>query len=195
MSATTGEEHWLVLRQRLDQLSRMQATADPDAVLAQRARQLAVPLQNEEQVARVALLVFELSGERYALSPYRVVEVVPLRQLTPVPCTPGYILGVVAVRGRLVSVLDLRQFFELPLRSLSERNSVILISDGRMEFGLLCDSLCGTQELPLEQILPPLRHRHDSREGYLLGVTAEHWAILDTEVLLGDPRLVVNQQV
>ena len=66
MSATTGEEHWLALRQRLDQLTRMQATADPSAVLAHRARQLAAPLQSEEQVARVALLVFELSeiGQR-----------------------------------------------------------------------------------------------------------------------------------
>jgi len=198
MSGSERDGEWTAFRARLSELERqIEARLEPDArqtrqILQQRARQMATPEQREEEAEPLALLVFELGGETYALEPHAVDEVVPLRHLTPIPGTPAFIAGVIAVRGHLLSVVDLRRFFELPLRALSERNSVILLSSSKMEFGLLCDRLIGTRTLPRSAVLPPPAHLAARQGEHLLGVTAEHWALLDAAALLNDPRLIVN---
>ncbi|MBI1358446.1 MAG: hypothetical protein GC160_29265 [Acidobacteria bacterium] len=59
-------------------------------------------------------VVFALAGERYAAPLDRVVELDRVTALTPVPNTPGFMLGVTNVRGRIIPAVELRQLFGLP---------------------------------------------------------------------------------
>jgi len=81
-------------------------------ILRDRAQVLARP---PEQAAAAdtlfELLEFRLAQERYAVETRYVREVYPLKDLTPLPCTPPFVLGVVNVRGHILPVLDLKKFF------------------------------------------------------------------------------------
>lgn len=200
-SKLTGEPYWQQTRQRLREIeSRLISGFEPtpDEVhnrLRQRARELAEPQPEAEASPMLELQLFELSRETYGIETRYVTEVVPLKQLAQVPCTPDHILGIVNVRGRMVSVLDIRRLFDLPLKGLSDLNNVMVIADETMEFGLLTDRIQGSRMLPEAQVQPPPAHLQGIRADYLLGVTAGLWILLDGQRLLADPRLVVEDWV
>ena len=169
--------------------------AEARGVLRERARNLArvrsAPVAAESMLE---VLEFQLADERYAVESRYVGEVQPLRSLTPVPCTPAFILGIVNVRGRILPVLDLKRFFGLPQRGLTDLHRIILLGDGRCEFGLLADLGVGVRMIPRAaiQASPPAFAGIDST--YLLGVTADRLLVLDAAALLADPRLVVDER-
>src|SRR3972149_6549467 len=90
-------------------------------ILRDRAQALAKPPAGVRTPAEALdLLVFSLPGERYGIETTHVLEVICLRELTPVPCMPPVILGVVNHRGRILPVLDLRGLFMLPGQGITE---------------------------------------------------------------------------
>jgi purine-binding chemotaxis protein CheW len=100
-------------RQRLEASSAL-PPAEVRRLLRERAQALARPLVEPPTVIDVLdLAVFVLAEVRYGIEAAYVLEVTPLRELTPVPCTPPHILGVVNHRGRLLPILDLRKLFAL----------------------------------------------------------------------------------
>lgn len=82
-----------------------------DNILQERARILAKPLDKEDgDGERIEVLSFMLNGEQYAVPMKYVKEVTLLRHLTSLPGTPDFILGIIGIRGRIISVTDLRVF-------------------------------------------------------------------------------------
>jgi len=164
-------------------------------ILRDRAQALAKPLAEARTPAEVLdLLVFSLAGERYGIETTYVLEVIPLRELTPVPCTPPVILGVVNHRGHILPVLDLRRLFELPGQGVTEGGQVVAVEAGGMTFGVFTDSVAGTIRVAADKIaLPPVTLTGD-RHAFIRGVTGEMIAVLDFEALARDPRIVVNQE-
>jgi purine-binding chemotaxis protein CheW len=190
---------WDSLRRRLA-ASRTAAGFEltPDAareILKARARELAMPVGREGAGATLEVLEFLLSFESYAIELSWVVEAYPLRDLTPLPGTPPFVLGIINVRGRILSLIDLRVFFDLPQKGLTNLNRVIILRSGEMEFGILADEIIGTRSIPLAELQPPLPTLTGIREEYLKGVTRERTALLDGEKLLGDRKIVVNDEI
>lgn len=163
-------------------------------ILKDRARALArEPQQHEQPGQYLTVLEFQLAHERYAVDSSFVREVCPLKELTPLPGTPAFIQGIVNVRGQIISVVNLKIFFELPERGLTDFNKIILLSDGAMEFGLLVDAVVAMHRVSLQDIQPPLPTLVGIREQYLQGVTAQRLVILAAARILADPRLVVRE--
>jgi len=137
---------------------------------------------------------FRLAAETYALASAFVREVQPLKDYTPLPGVPPFVLGLINVRGQILSVVDLKKFFSLPGKSLSELDKVIIIRNDSMEFGLLADAVLGTRALPLDavQAAPPTVTGIGAE--YLKGVTREGVIVLDAEKILSDEKLVVSQK-
>lgn len=163
-------------------------------ILKDRAKTLArEPQQRERPGQHLAVLEFQLAHERYAVDSSFVREVCPLKDLTPLPGTPAFILGIVNVRGQIISVVNLKTFFELPERGLTDFNKIIILSDGEMEFGLLVDAVVEVRRIALQDIQPPLPTLTGIREQYLQGVTAQPLVILDVAKILTDPRLIVRE--
>jgi purine-binding chemotaxis protein CheW len=112
-----------------------------------------------------------------------------------VPCTPPFVAGVMNLRGQILAIIDLRKFFELPARGLTELNRVIVLRDSDNELGLLADSVDGVRTLTasdLEEGLPTLT---GIRERFLQGITGQMLAVLDGGRLLADAGLKVDEQV
>jgi purine-binding chemotaxis protein CheW len=109
---------------------------EAEQILRTRARALArTPPQASAEGAMLELLEFRLASERYAVESQLVEEVHPLRDLTPLPCTPPFVLGIVNVRGRILPVLDLKKFFELPERGLTDLHRIILVRGNDLPAG------------------------------------------------------------
>src|SRR4051794_29498302 len=94
---------------------------DAGQILRARAQALArTPERPQIAETLLELLEFRLAQECYALENRYVQEVYPLKDLTPLPCTPPFVLGIVNVRGHVLPVLDLKKFFDLPEKGLTD---------------------------------------------------------------------------
>jgi purine-binding chemotaxis protein CheW len=161
-------------------------------ILKERAKTLASEPRGEEETQEsLEVVEFMLAYERYGIKTSCVREVYPLTEITSVPCTPPFVLGVINVRGQILSVVDLKKFFDLPEKGLTDLNKVIIIHIDKMEFGILADAVLGVRPIPLKEIQPSLPTLTDIRAQYLKGVTNERMAILDGEKILSDKNMVV----
>lgn len=170
--------------------------SDSQQILRARARALAQAPESPA-VAGTALevLEFSLAQERYAVENRYVREVCPLKDLTPLPCTPPFLLGIVNVRGRIFPVLDLKKFFDLPEKGLTDLHRIILVGAGELELGLLADAIAGVRAISAERLQPALPTLTGIREDYLKGLTADRLVVLDLARILGDPKIVVHEEV
>lgn len=166
-----------------------------NGILQQRARLLAEPAEHETAAATIEVVTLLLAYETYAIETAYVREVYPLKDLTPLPCTPSFVAGIVNVRGQVMSVIDLKKLFELPEKGLTELNKVVIISDGDMEFGILADAILDVMNIPLHEIQPGLPTLTGMREDYLKGITAERLVVLDAAKLLHNKDIVVHEEV
>jgi purine-binding chemotaxis protein CheW len=201
MSEPVNEDpRWSQIHQRLAQCELRLAAGfgvdaeERDARLLERTRQWAQTVEAEQVEGWLEVLSFDISGELYAIASEHVAEVLPLPHFTPLPGTPRHVLGIVNVRGHIVSLLDLRVLFELPMSSLSDKNFLMILRGPEMEFALLIDRVLGITRIRRDALQTELASLTGVRAAYLLGVTAEQCTVLDGERLLGDPNLRVMDE-
>jgi purine-binding chemotaxis protein CheW len=168
---------------------------DAMAILRARARALARPLEEVAATPLLELLEFRLADERYAVETRHVREVYPLKDLTPLPCTSSFVAGIVNVRGRILPVIDLKKFFDLPPEGLTDLHRIILLEGNDLELGLLADAAVGVRFIPADSVQPALPTLTGIRSEYLKGVTADHLVVLDVARILADPTIVVHEEV
>lgn len=199
--ANAGHIDWAAIHERLARAAaaiegRAAATfADNARVLAARARELAREAAPQSRPQdQLEVVEFLLAHETYAIESSFVREVYPLRDLTPLPGVPAFVAGIVNVRGKIVSVIDLKRLVDLPARGLTELNKIIVIGNEHMEFGLLADAVLGVQHIPLRSLQRALPTLTGIRAEYLRGVARERLVILDAARILADPKLVVRDE-
>lgn len=169
---------------------------DAQKTLQIRAQALArETLPAEAADAGIEVIEFILAHERYAIASEYVREVYPLEELTPLPCTPAFVLGIINVRGEILSVIDIKKFFDLPEKGLTDLNKVIVLESADMQFGVVADAIRGVRRITRADIQPSLPTLTGIREDYLLGVTVERVVVLDAGKLLRDEKLIVEEQV
>ena len=192
---------WSEVRRRIEYArTAIERVRAPDAeetkrVLQARARTLARETRTAASADALEVVEFLLAHERYAVESRYVREVYPLENLTPLPCTPAFVLGIVNLRGEILSVIDLKKFFDLPEKGLSDLNKVIVLQSDSMLFGILADAILGARRIPVAEIQPSLPTLTGIREKYLKGVTPERTVVLDAKKLLADEAIIVQEQV
>ncbi len=165
------------------------------SILKARAQALAVEKKDETfQKEFIEIVVFQLAAETYGIESTFIREVYPLHDFTTLPDTPPFILGIVNVRGQIVSVIDLKKFFNLPEKGLGELNKIIILHNEQMEFGILADIIYGTSPVLLADIQASPVSTNGIGAGYLRGVTCEHIIILDAKRILEDEKIIIHQE-
>jgi purine-binding chemotaxis protein CheW len=163
------------------------------AVLRARAAVLAEPLPEPPRAGElVGLVVFSLARERYGIEAGVVRQIVRFADFTPVPGAADYLVGVTNLRGEILPVFDLRRFFGLPQRGLTDQSRVLVLGQERHELGVLADETHEVMNLRADRILPPGGAAPSVGRDYIRGVTAEALVVLDGARLLRDPRLVID---
>jgi purine-binding chemotaxis protein CheW len=105
---------------------------------------------------RVEYLAFGLAGETYAVQIAHIAEILRPPPMTGVPRAPDTVLGVISVRGKLVTVMDLRRSFRLPPATIDRKSRILLADAGTGEqIGLLVDDVQQVWRLAADEIEPP----------------------------------------
>ncbi len=167
------------------------------AILERRARELARPAVEDEAGLgeRVEVLTFYLAGETYAVPVEHVREVRPLERLTPVPCTPNFVVGVVNLRGSILSLLDFRRLLDVPQEGIADLMSVIVVEAAGLEVGIAVNRVGEVVWLPLAELEEPPATVGGIEAEYITGVSAGGLILLNLETILGDERVVVNEEL
>jgi purine-binding chemotaxis protein CheW len=191
---------WQEIHERADRLRSVieqgWTPTDEEKRKVLRTRALALagePPRSPDAEERLEVLAFRLASEQYALESRHVREVQPLREFTPLPGTPSFVLGVVNIRGQIVSVIDPKKFFELPERGLTDLNKVIVVNVGDMELGILADGIVGVKTVPLRELQEPLPTLTGIRAEYLRGIAKDGLILLDVERILSDKTILVPE--
>lgn len=193
---------WDEIRRRLDLArdshghSGEMTLKEKQIALKRRAKALAIKSKEEkDSEASIEVVEFLLAHERYAFELSCASEVYSFKDCTNVPCTPPFVVGVINIRSRILSVVDLKDFFELPKQRATEHSKVIILSNDDMEFGILVDELLGINSIGVKDIQPSLPTLTGLRALYLKGVSAGGLVLLDGMRILQDKRIVVHQEV
>ncbi len=141
---------------------------------------------------RIEVLAFRVAGERYAFETSRVAQVYPISSITAIPGVPDFVVGIVAIRGEVLSVIDLRSLLDLPLARLADPAAIVVLQSETMEFGILAEEILGVERYPLQTLERSLPTLSNIEKTYLTGVAPDRTAILDADRLLSDAQLVVE---
>jgi purine-binding chemotaxis protein CheW len=192
---------WQEIRRKLEESGKAlerERKAGPDErkrILSKRARLFAAETTPGERRDVTEIIEFMLAHEHYGVEASFVSEVYPLKEYTPVPCTPAYVLGIINVRGRIISVVDIKKFFDLPERGITDLNKVIILRSDKMEFGILADSIITTRLVRRSELQSHLPTLTGVREEYLRGVAPDGAIILDAGKILADKGIIVQEEV
>ncbi|MDP3396016.1 MAG: chemotaxis protein CheW [Methanoregula sp.] len=161
-------------------------------ILAERAQRLSQPAARSRGIEQIEVLKFRLAYQQYAIGMKYVREVVLTGGITPVPGTPEYISGICAIRGEIISLVDLRALFSISGRGLTDLNRVIVVTDGTMTFGILADYITGITMISASMPVAPTPVTPTGAIPYLLGVV-DGIVVLDGTALLSDPRMLIDE--
>lgn len=116
-------------------------------------------------------LLFPLGDELYGIPIHTVINIVELQKITAVPDVPNYIKGLINLRGNVLPVIDLRVRFNLSAREYDDRTCIIIVKAGDQSFGLIVDTVAEVQDIPSEQIEPPVQVMNKKfNKQYIMGI-------------------------
>ncbi len=143
--------------------------------------------QLEVHGQNLLLVTFSLGEGVFGINADLVQEVVKVSALTPVHHAPEYVLGIRNLRGRVVTVLDLRSRLDLGTSPSAPENRVLIIDWHGEPIGLLVDRIADTISLAADAIEDPPHNLHSVQQASLRGVTRQGErlvAILDINTVL-----------
>jgi purine-binding chemotaxis protein CheW len=163
-------------------------------------RSRALELSKEHKITESAgksiqIVEFLLGYERYGIELTYLKEVYPLKDITPLPGVPHFVLGLINVRGQILSVIDIKKFFDIPEKGLTNLNQVLILDDTKMGFGILADEILNIRSIQILDIQPSLPTLKDIREEFLKGVTGDRLVVLDMKKLIHAKKIIVHEEV
>ena len=209
---------WEGVRQRIAAANAALAGLDETApeivrqIWAHRAAQLAeVPIE-EDEGEQTDLVLIQLGREVYGLDAQHVCDIRPAEHITRVPRVPDWVAGVVNLRGRILSVLDLRCFFGLAQAEASGEGEatpgpdLVVIESPDMEIALLTDDALAVEVLSASQIQEASDTIRGIHPEYVRGVAERRrgdtptngdglLVVLDLPALLADERLIIHEEI
>lgn len=166
-------------------------------ILEDRARELARPMQQDEESETTALLILVVGVERYGVDITTVGETRPLSGLAPLPNAPPFWKGLVNVRGRLCPVLDLGRYLHVPESEWTgvpgrAHSMLVVVGAAGLTVGLMVDAVDEIRRIPMGVLKASAAEPQGGGAGVILGVTRDLISVLDVEALLADQSLVVR---
>jgi len=133
-------------------------------------------------------VVFKLGIEEYAVPILKVNEIIRLKgiNITEVPNTHKYILGIINLRGEVVPIMDLRVRFNMEKKELDDNHRIIIVNMQDKKVGLLVDSVSEVVQIDGSEITLPPDEISDIDDKYITGVAKYQdriFIILDIDVI------------
>lgn len=113
---------------------------------------------------------FTLDGETYAINAASVNEVLRYTEITPVPGAPAFILGIINLRGNVVTVINGRGVFGLPNHAVSEQSRIIVVDIEDFALGIVVDKVSAIVDLNAREIETPPATGDENGARFIQGV-------------------------
>ncbi|MBS4096616.1 MAG: purine-binding chemotaxis protein CheW [Sulfuricella sp.] len=146
-------------------------------------------------------LTFLLGGEMFAIGILNIKEIIEYGALTSVPMMPGFIRGVINLRGRVVPVIDLSARFGRAGTALNRRTCIVIIeveADAeKHDVGIVVDAVSEVLEIPVSEIEPPPSFGAKIRADFISGmgkVAGKFVILLGVDKVLSIDEMVTLSQ-
>ena len=146
--------------------------------------------EDDEDTQKGKYLTFTVGREDYGIEIHHVTEIVGIQKITDVPDMPGYIKGVINLRGKVIPVMDVRLRFRMPEREYDDRTCIVVVNITGAAVGLVVDTVKEVANIPDSQIELPPEVAEASSQSYVsgLGKIGE-----DIKILLDVAQLVRHE--
>lgn len=134
-------------------------------------------------------VTFRLDGETYGINVMQVQEVLRVSEIAPVPGAPHYVLGIINLRGNVVTVIDTRTRFGLMQKEIDDASRVVIIEAEKQVIGILVDSVAEVVDLRSSDIESAPNVGNEESARYIQGVSSQEGELLilvDLNKLLTD---------
>jgi purine-binding chemotaxis protein CheW len=115
-------------------------------------------------------LTFFLGAEEYGIEILKVQEIFGIMGITPVPRTPHFIRGVINLRGKVITVVDLRLKFGMPAQEQSAETCIIVVHAAGAEMGVVVDKVSEVLDIAATEIEDAPSFGADVDTDYILGI-------------------------
>ena len=147
----------------------------------------------EDEIQKEQYMTFKCSDEIYGISIKYVNEIIGLSQITKVPETQDYLIGLINLRGKIIPVIDVRIRFGKEPLEYNDRTCVIVIDVKSTVIGLIVDAIDEVAAFAENEITPPpsVSDLAIQAKKYVFGigrVNGEVKLLLDPDKLINDPE-------
>ena len=138
-------------------------------------------------------VTFKLDEEIYGINVMQVQEVLRVTEIAPVPGAPSYVMGIINLRGNVVTVIDARKRFDLLAKEPDDSSRIVIVEVDNQVIGILVDSVAEVVNIRTSDIetSPNLGEDNDSSR-YIQGVYSENDEIL---ILVDMNKLLTEQEL
>lgn len=141
-------------------------------------------------------LTFRLLNEEYGLEILKVREIIALMDITSVPQVPGYVAGVINLRGKVIPVVDLRLKFRMPHEDFTDETCIIVVevamAKAKTLVGVIVDTVSEVLNIPVDNIEPAPQFGDQVDTRFILGmgkVGSDVKILLDIDEVLDGAEL------
>ncbi|MFP5506937.1 MAG: chemotaxis protein CheW [Gammaproteobacteria bacterium] len=134
-------------------------------------------------------VTFRLQDEIYGINVMQVQEVLRVTEIAPVPGAPHYVLGIINLRGNVVTVIDTRERLGLDAKEVDESTRIVIIEAEKMVVGILVDAVAEVVDLRMSEVESAPSVGNDESSKYIQGVASRDGELLilvDLNKLLND---------
>jgi len=125
----------------------------------------------EEYSAKdIKVIVFRLLDEHFGVDVSQVKSIERIDTITKVPRTPGFVKGVIHLRGAVIPIIDLKERLGMEPTSMTDQSRVILVTMDGHEVGIIVDSANDVMDISVSSIEPPPRMVSRIDMKYLQGI-------------------------
>ncbi|BAZ93900.1 MAG: chemotaxis protein CheW [Gammaproteobacteria bacterium] len=136
-------------------------------------------------------VTFRLADEVYGINVMLVQEVLRWTEIAPVPGAPDYVLGIINLRGNVVTVIDTRLRLGLPPREPDDSSRIVIIEAERQVVGILVDSVAEVMDLNSAEIDSAPNVGNDESSKYIQGVASRDGNLL---ILIDLNKLLTDEE-
>ncbi len=141
-------------------------------------------------------LTFALAGEEYGISILKVKEIIGMMGITAVPQTPGFVKGVINLRGKVIPVVDLRLKFGMEAMPYTERTCIVVVeisgSAGPIMMGIVVDTVSEVLNIKAGEIEDTPTFGVKLNTEFILGMAKMSGAV---KILLDINRVLTEEEI
>lgn len=182
---------WQAETQAFDSFEDEPEAFDPAAVILKGRESASFEIEVSQQdvldAASVELLCFRVASEEYAISIMDIKEIIKPREVTEVPRVPGFVRGILSLRGNIIPVFDIKARLGLADGAVSERERIVVVKRENGYAGVLVDEVVQVVRIAEGGIEPPPVVLEGIDREFVLGigrVSGRMLILLDMEKVL-----------